>query len=222
MYAILEAKVLTDAGKAIVRCHEATSNAQQVYTELTEHHLRSTKAMIDSSAILSYITSVRIGNGEFHGTAENFVLHWQQQVRLYQRQVPTTDHFSDGQLRTMLENAVAPIEELRQVKVHGDLRKTKTGEALTYDEYSSLLLSAATQYDSQNTTSMTRRGTTKTRSVYMHNFADDDDDVSLKSDGDNKYGIDYPVQSLQANAHDRKFKPNAGRNNQQTQRVTMP
>jgi hypothetical protein len=56
----------------------------------------------------------------------------------------------------------------------------------------------------------------------MHNFADDDDDVSLKSDGDNKYGIDYPVQSLQANAHDRKFKPNAGRNNQQTQRVTMP
>jgi hypothetical protein len=68
---------------------------------------------------------------------------------------------------------------------------------------------------------MTRRGTTKTRSVYTHNFADDDDDVSLKSDGDNNYGIDYPVQSLQANAHDRKFKPNAGRNNQQTQRVTM-
>jgi hypothetical protein len=121
MYAILEAKVLTDAGKAIVRHHETTSNAQQVYTELTEHHLRSTKAMIDSSAILSYITSVCIGNGEFHGTAENFVLHWQQQVRLYQRQVPTTDHFSDGQLCTMLENAVAPIEELRQVKVHGDL-----------------------------------------------------------------------------------------------------
>jgi hypothetical protein len=57
--------------------------------------------------------------------------------------------------------------------------------------------------------------------VYAHNYDDDDDDVSLKSDGDNDYGIDYPVQSLQANAHDRRFKPNAGRNNHRTQRVTM-
>jgi hypothetical protein len=222
MYAILEAKVLTDAGKAIIRCHETTSNAQLVYKELTEHHLHSIKAMINSLAILSYITSIHIGNGEFQGTAENFVLHWQQQVRLYQRQVPPTDHFSDGQLRTMLKNAVAPIEELRHVKVHGDLHKTKTGDALTYDKYSLLLLSVATQYDSQNTTTRNHRGTTKTHSVYAHNYADDDDDdMSLKSDGDNDYSFDYPVQSLQANVHDCRFKPNAGSNNQWTQRMTM-
>jgi hypothetical protein len=214
MYAILEAKVLTDAGKAIIRRHKSTSDAQKAYVELTEHHLRSTKAMIDSSMILSYITSVRIGNGEFHGTAENFVLHWQQQVRLYQRQVPTTDHFSDGQLRTMLENAVAPIEELRQVKVHGDLHKTKTGKALTYDEYSALLLSAATQYDSQN--AKPRRGTTKSRTVYNHDITHDDNDVSVESDEEDSYGIDHPVQSLNVHAHDRKFKT------KWTQRVSMP
>jgi hypothetical protein len=110
----------------------------------------------------------------------------------------------------MLENAIAPIEELRQVKVHGDLHKTKTSEALMYDEYSSLLLSAATQYDSQNTSNKTRCGATKTRNVYAHNFDVDDDDVSLKSDGDDNYGIDHPVQALQAHAHDRRFKPNTG------------
>jgi hypothetical protein len=47
MYVILKAKVLTDAGKVIIRCHETMSNAQQVYKELTEHHLCSTKASYD-------------------------------------------------------------------------------------------------------------------------------------------------------------------------------
>jgi hypothetical protein len=56
-YAILESKVLTDRGKAIVREYEATYDAQQVYKMLTAHHLRSTKAFIESSAILSYVTS---------------------------------------------------------------------------------------------------------------------------------------------------------------------
>jgi hypothetical protein len=112
LYTVLESKVLTDAGQAIIRKYEEEANAQKAYGELSEHHQRSTKAMIDSLSILSYIISVRIGNGEYQGTAEGFVLHWQQQVHLYQRQVPESDHFSNGQLRTMLENAVAPIKEL--------------------------------------------------------------------------------------------------------------
>jgi hypothetical protein len=56
VYAILGQKVLTDRGKAIVRNHEHDYDAQKVYQELKDHHLKSTKAMIDSSAILSYIT----------------------------------------------------------------------------------------------------------------------------------------------------------------------
>ena len=64
VYAVLESKVLTDRGKAIVREYEETFNAQAVYQKLVEHHLRSTKALIESSTILSYITSVRLGNGE--------------------------------------------------------------------------------------------------------------------------------------------------------------
>jgi hypothetical protein len=44
VYAILESKVLTDRGKAIVREYEDTFDAQAVYQKLVEHHLRSTKA----------------------------------------------------------------------------------------------------------------------------------------------------------------------------------
>ena len=60
---ILEQKVLTDCGKEFVRDHDNVYYAQKVYQKLIDHHLKSTKAMIDSSSILSYITSVRLGSG---------------------------------------------------------------------------------------------------------------------------------------------------------------
>ena len=200
LYAVLESKVLTDRGKAIVREHEANFDAQAVYRELAEHHLRSTKAMIDSSQILSYITSIRLGSGEWRGSTEAFILHWQNQVRLYERQVPTTDHFSDGQKRVMLENAVAPITELRQVKNNADLEKTRTGRTLTYPEYTSLLLSAATAYDDQY------KPKREKRQVFSHEFLDDADDTLPDVD---PYDIDAPVTVIQANAHDQRHKSRA-------------
>jgi hypothetical protein len=85
VYAVLESKVLTDRGKAFVSAHENDFNAQEVYKQLREHHLQSTKASIESSSILSYITSARLGTGEWQGTTEAFILHWQNQVRMYER-----------------------------------------------------------------------------------------------------------------------------------------
>jgi hypothetical protein len=70
--AILESKVLTDQEKAIVRDFEDTFDAQAVFTLLVDHHLRSTKAMFESSSIFSYITSLRLGKGEWNGTMEVF------------------------------------------------------------------------------------------------------------------------------------------------------
>jgi hypothetical protein len=218
LYAVLEAKVLTDKGKAIIREHENDFNAQSAYAKLVEHHLRSTKAKIESSMTLSYITSTRIGNGEWQGTAEGFILHWIDKVRLYERQVPTTDHFSDGQKRTMLENAVAPLEELRQVKNNADLHTTRTGESLSYDQYSSLLLSAASAYDSHYPQTKSHG---KQRNVYFHDTAEDDydnDSGSCNSDGE-LYDIDCPIGVIQANVHDRNRYKSSGKN--QVQRTHM-
>ena len=49
----------------------------------------------------------------------------------------------------MLQNAVHPIMELRQVKIQAAQFKTHMGKDLSYDEYCSLLLSAAQQYNAQ-------------------------------------------------------------------------
>ena len=195
LYAVLESKVLTDRGKAIIRDHENDFDAQAVYKKLVAHHLTSTKAMIDSSTILSYITSSRLGSGEWRGSTESFILHWQNQVRLYERQVPLSDHFSDGQKRTMLENAVHSISELRHVKLLADQEKTLGHVQITYDQYATLLLSAATTYDDQYKPKKERR------QVLHHDIFETDNDEASFED---PYDIDAPVSVIQANIHARK------------------
>ena len=190
VYAVLESKLLTDVGKSLVREHEKDFDAQSVYIKLQAHHLKSTKAMINSSKILSYITSVRLGNVEWKGSTESFVLNWINQVRLYERQVPLTDHFSDGQKRVMLENAVHDISELRQVKNNADLEKTKTGQTLSFDQYTSLLLSAAAALDTQFVTKRTKH------QVFSHETFDHDDPEPPS----NPFDIETPVSTLQAYA----------------------
>jgi hypothetical protein len=199
MYAILEQKVITDRGKGFVRDHENDYDAQKVYQKLVDHHLKSTKAMIDSSSILSYITSVRLGSGMWKGTTKGFIIHWENQIRLYERQVPSTDHFSDGQKRTMLENAVAPINELRQIKGNADLEKVRTGRALTFAEYSSLLLSASAAYDEAFKPKTTQR------LAYAHDFGNSNN--VFDTDDPDVYGIDVSVHELQAYAHNRVARP---------------
>ena len=213
VYAILEQKVLTDRGKGFIREHENDYDAQKVYKKLVDHHLKSTKAMIDSSSILSYITSVRLGNGMWKGTTEGFITHWENQVRLYERQVPTTDHFSDGQKRTMLENAVAPVDELRQIKNNADLEKTKTGRTLTFNEYTSLLLSASVAYDESFKPKISKR------LVNVHEAGDTYDDVDTYDQ--DWYDIDVSVREIQANAHNRMSRPKTPRK-EQPQRTRMP
>ena len=47
----------------------------------------------------------------------------------------------------MLENAVHPIPELRQVKNNADLEQVRTGRSLDFEQYYTLLYSAAVALD---------------------------------------------------------------------------
>jgi hypothetical protein len=143
VYAVLQQKVLTTKGKSIILDHADTGNAQAAYHELSEHHLRSTKAMFDAASTLSWITSVRLGSGTWSGTNEAFLEHWRQQIKRYERQFPRSEHMSDTMKKIMLENAVHPIPELRQVKNNVDLQFVQTGETLGFEQYYSLLYNAA-------------------------------------------------------------------------------
>jgi hypothetical protein len=62
----------------------------------------------------------------------------------------------------MLQTAVHPLQELRQVEATVKLLKVHTKKDLDYDDYSSLLRSTAADYDSTHVTSKGKR------QIYMH------------------------------------------------------
>ena len=142
MYAVFEKTLLTDQGKALVCTHQRKYDAQTIFKELSEYALKSTKASMDASSFLTYLTTTRLGDGSWKGTTHAFILHWQDQVRKYHSLAPNQKLPTDLQ-RTMLENAVHPIDELRAIKTQAAQHKAHTGNDLTYPQYAALLLSAA-------------------------------------------------------------------------------
>jgi hypothetical protein len=129
MFAVFKKTLLTDQGKAYVREYEKKSDAQSIYRRISKFAIKSTKESLEASTILSYITSCKLGEGSaWRGPTSSFVLHWQNQVRLYETQVESEEYFSNGQKRHMLQNAVHPVQELRAVKTQADQHKTQTGK----------------------------------------------------------------------------------------------
>ena len=63
--------------------------------------------------------------------------------------MPTDSHFSENQKKILLENAVASVAPLRAIKDQSDQHLSHNRQELTYEQYSNLLLSAATNYDAQ-------------------------------------------------------------------------
>ena len=190
MYSVFDKVLQSDRGKAFVRAHEADYNAQSIYIKLVDYYTKSVKASLDSSNLLSYITSTKIDSSAWKGTAEGFILHWQEQVRLYESLVDPSDHFSDAQKRTMLENALAPVKALKAVKDQANQFKTHTGNELSYEEYSTLVTSAAINHDTQ----FQVKSSKPSRKVYYHECTDFSD-----SDDDREYGIDSSISTILAN-----------------------
>ena len=199
LYAVLESKVMTDMGRKFVREHERDGDAQKVYEKLLTHHTRSTKAVIDSSNILAYVTSAKLGEGEWKGSTTSFIINWMDKVRQWEKQCPAEDRFSEGHKRVMLQNAVERIPELRAIKIQSELQVHQTGSLLSYDKYCTLLMSAAQSYDESYKSKMRSK-----RTVYFHDlgYADDLDGGAMTQD--DGFDIDSPVDMIQAYAHDTK------------------
>jgi hypothetical protein len=71
MYSVFERTLRSDKGKAIVRSHEATYDAQKVYKELYDYCCKSTRAVFGSSTMQSYTSSVRVGDGSWSASAQS-------------------------------------------------------------------------------------------------------------------------------------------------------
>jgi hypothetical protein len=164
---------------------------------------------------MEYLTSACINDGSWHRSVKNFIINWQNQFRLYECLVPTTSHYKDEQKLAMLQVAVHPLCELRQVKNTALLLKqTNGGKDLTYDKYVQLLSYAASAYDNGQTPAKNKL------QVYQSEIQEDDfgnyEDGLLDSE---PFDIDTPVEIIQAYAANYHSNPKrAGTENQ----VRMP
>ena len=132
MYSIFAKILQTDKGKALVIEHEDDYDVQAIHKELFDLAWRSTTASVDASELLSYITNSRLGTGLWKGSTESFIIHWQNQIRTYEKLVEIKDCFSDSVKHTMLENSVKSIDSLRAVKDQVNQFQVQMDTNITY------------------------------------------------------------------------------------------
>jgi len=122
---------------------------------------------------------VRVGDGHWNGITHIFILHWQEQVWLYESLGDSAAHFNPETKDAYASEYSPPLQELRQVKNQADQLQAFHGKNMHYDSYCIILLSAASSYDAQFAPKRRADCTTAKaprRNVYAHDFADFGDD----------------------------------------------
>ena len=81
MFSVFNANLQTDMGKSIVRRHLATTDAQAVWKELSEHMRKSSKGASEKRRLTQYVNNTVLDDN-FKGTSEQFVLNWMKSLRI--------------------------------------------------------------------------------------------------------------------------------------------
>lgn len=84
MFAIFQCLLQTDQETAFVHHDETDFDAQKMYASLEEYSLKFAKSALETSKLLSYITSAWLANGSWKGSPHNFILHLWDKVCLYE------------------------------------------------------------------------------------------------------------------------------------------
>ena len=149
MYTVFQRVLTTDDTKRIVRKHEQTRNAQEIFNDLVKYTNDSPDADILITELVSQLTMDRL-DGRWTGTTKGFITNWEQKMAQYEELTASTEHYSDEAKKRMLMNAVQPIKVLHTVQLQDELRVTAdpgTATPLSYAKYKQLLSTAATRYD---------------------------------------------------------------------------
>jgi hypothetical protein len=176
MYSVMADHLKTDKRKSLVSQYERTRDTQSIYRDLVKHALDLTSAWVSGDDLLRCITTARYPDN-WRGTAFYFVLHWQEQVWLYERL--ELEAFLRRQKIFMIQNDVCEATVSAHVKQLADLGISNGNKALTYDNYVDLLLEACSTFDKRRALPERQK-----RAMYL----------SVLSDND----LNYPYDSVQS------------------------
>ena len=175
MYVALAVKALTDAGKTAVRKHEKTFDAQQVMVDLVAHYSKSMTATLTKNDVFSEIVNMTIIG--WPGTQEQYLLNWHERNRVY-TELNNGIPIDTDQKLSLLHISVSGVPNLANVKTTADINATFNNSVLTFDQYWTLLLSTAQQFDATSkhkpTTGVRRRHVLQHDMSYQEDIPDQD------------------------------------------------
>ena len=150
MFSVFNTNLQTDMGKTIVRRHLASTDAQAVWKELSEHMKTSSKGASEKRRLTQYVTNTVLDDN-FKGTTEQFVLHFNEQFRQLEEISEDDERLPSSVKLTLLQTAVRSINDLRIVETLDEFQSTTHGHgsstSLSFDTYYDLLLNACVRYD---------------------------------------------------------------------------
>jgi hypothetical protein len=153
-------------------------------------------AQLNATDLLQYTHTARVEN--WKGTTFSFILHYQEQIRLYDQLQPPNEQTSDHAKMIYLQNAVYTIEELRSVQTTGSQLALANGTVPTYKDYEALLKSAASTYDRAHAPAKCQL----TRSAKHTDIWDANITESFHEAYEFGFDIDTPTDIVQAHMRD--------------------
>ena len=198
MLSVFIANLQTDMGKTIVRRHLANTDAQLVWKELSEHMRTSSKGASERRRLTQYVTNTVLDDN-FKGTTEQFVLHFNEQLRQWDEIFEDSEKLPPTVKLTLLQTAVRSINDLRIVETLDEFQSTTYGHgsstSLSYETYYDLLINACYRYDKTKKANVGKR-----RNVYNTNRDDtyvDNHIACIDHVPDSPYGgIDLPPDEV--------------------------
>ena len=107
MYAVFVDKLKTDKAKSLVRTHETTQDAQQVWRSLLDHQQTSTTGELHREGIMCHLNTHKLDPSSWRGTLASYITHWMNQFREWEALTPQANYIAGEVKRTMLQSAVS-------------------------------------------------------------------------------------------------------------------
>ena len=170
MFTVFNANLQTDIGKTIVRRHLANTDAQSVWKELSEHMRTFSKGASEKRRLTQYVTNTVLDDN-FKGTAELFVLDFNEQFRQLDEISEDSEKLPPTVKLTLMQTPVRSINDLRIVETLDEFQSTTYGHrsstSLSYQTYYYLLINACVRFDKTKKANIGKR-----RNVYNTNIDD--------------------------------------------------
>ena len=153
LYSVLISSLKTQFSEALVKDHEG--DVQLILDLLHEHHAGNSQySRAEINRITKYLTNIKLDD-TWRGTTESVLMHYNDQLRLYDSLDDSDEKFPDNTRVTFLESAVQSVPDLQRVKITDNVLQAQLDSTrpISYRSYFDLLKDAAFHLDRE-----TKRG----------------------------------------------------------------